>query len=125
MKEQNFGNSKQQGSVDLEKRLSAYYGPSLREQPLSEASWQKLSLQLASQEGAGRRCQVRWPFPRKTSRADIPRSLQSAYFPGSSLLIYAIMSRPLSTIAQQYTTYEILHYAYVIFPRYMLQYIYI
>jgi hypothetical protein len=78
MKEQNFGKSKQQGPFDLEKRLSAYYGPPLREQPLSASSWQNLRLQLASQEEAGRRCHFRWPFPRKRSRADVPTSLQDA-----------------------------------------------
>ena len=50
MKEKNFDKSKQQEPVDLEKRLRAYYGPQLREQPLAQASWQKLRLRLGSQE---------------------------------------------------------------------------
>ncbi|HYU74807.1 MAG TPA: hypothetical protein VEL31_19230 [Ktedonobacteraceae bacterium] len=78
MKEQKFGKSRQQGPFDLEKRLSAYYGPPLREQPLSASSWQKLRLQLASQEEAGRRCHFRWSFPRKRLQADVPTSLQEA-----------------------------------------------
>jgi len=34
---------------DLEERLTAYYGPQLREQPLSSASWQRLRSQLGPQ----------------------------------------------------------------------------
>ncbi len=77
MKEQNFGKSKQQGPFDLEKRLSTYYGPPLREQPLSASSWQNLRLQLASQEEARRK--GRWPLPRKRSRAHVPTFLQEAF----------------------------------------------
>jgi hypothetical protein len=32
--------------LELDKRLAAYYGPELREQPLSSASWQRLRSQL-------------------------------------------------------------------------------
>jgi len=78
MNEQHFGERKQQEPVDLEKRLSAYYGSALREHPLSAASWQKLRLQLAAQEEAGRRGHFRWPYPRKRSQADAPPSFHDA-----------------------------------------------
>jgi hypothetical protein len=78
MKEQNFDKSKQQEPVDLEKRLRAYYGPQLREQPLAQASWQKLRLRLGSQEEAGRRRRFSWYLPRKKSRAYVPTSIQDA-----------------------------------------------
>ena len=79
MKEQNFGKSKQQEPVDLEKRLRAYYGPQLREQPLSQTSWQNLRLRLGSQEDTGRRHHFSWRFPRKRSRAFVPTSIQDAF----------------------------------------------
>src|SRR6266496_2523763 len=79
MKEQNFGKSKQQDPVDLEKRLRAYYGPQLREQPLSQTSWQNLRLRLGSQEDTGRRHHFSWRFPRKRSRAFVPTSIQDAF----------------------------------------------
>ncbi len=78
MNEQNFGKNKQQGSFDLEERLSAYYSPVLREQPLSLSSWQNVRLRLGSQEDAGGRDRFRWPPARKRSRADVPASLQDA-----------------------------------------------
>jgi len=41
--------SKDGEQPDLEERLAAYYGPQLREQPLSSASWQRLRSQLGPQ----------------------------------------------------------------------------
>ncbi len=41
--EKNSSSGKQ---LELDKRLAAYYGPELREQPLSSASWQRLRSQL-------------------------------------------------------------------------------
>ena len=79
MKEQNFDKSKQQEPLDLEECLTAYYGPQLREQPLSQASWQNLRLRLGSQEDAGRRRRLRWHPPRKRSRADVPTYIQDAF----------------------------------------------
>ncbi len=79
MKEQNFGKSKQQEALDLEERLTAYYGPQLREQPLSQTSWQNLRLRLGSQEDARRRRGFHWRFPRKRSRAYVPESIQDTF----------------------------------------------
>jgi hypothetical protein len=79
MKEQNFDKSKQQEPVDLEKRLRAYYGPQLREQPLSQASWQQLRPRLGSQEKAERRRLRKWRLPRKKSRYYVPTSIQDAF----------------------------------------------
>ncbi|HEY6284407.1 MAG TPA: hypothetical protein VIX20_01985 [Ktedonobacteraceae bacterium] len=79
MKEQNFGKSKQQEPLDLEKRLTAYYGPQLREQPLSQASWQNLRHRLGSQEETKRRHRFSWRFLRKRSQAHVPASIQDAF----------------------------------------------
>ena len=79
MKEQNFGKSKQPEPLDLEKRLRAYYGPQLREQPLSQASWQNLRHRLGSQEDTERRHRFNWRFPRKRSQAHVPTSIQDAF----------------------------------------------
>jgi hypothetical protein len=79
MKEQNFGKSKQREPLDLEKRLTTYYGPQLRDQPLSQASWQNLRLRLGSQEDAERRHRLSWRILRKRSRAHVPTSIQDAF----------------------------------------------
>src|SRR5438876_180390 len=79
MKEQNFDKSKQQEPFDLEKRLTTYYGPQLREQPLSQASWQKLHLQLDLQEDTEQRHRFSWRFPRKRPRAYVPTTIQDAF----------------------------------------------
>jgi hypothetical protein len=79
MKEQNFGKSEQQESFDLEKRLTTFYGPQLREQPLSQASWQNLLHRLGSQEETKRRHSFRLRFPRKRSRAYVPTSIQDTF----------------------------------------------
>ena len=79
MKEQNFGKSKRQEPVDLEKRLKAYYGPQLREQLLSQTSWQNLRLRLGSQEDARRKHRLSWHLPRKRSQASVPTSIQNTF----------------------------------------------
>src|ERR1700682_4840501 len=80
MNEQNFDTSEQQEPFDLEQRLRAYYGPQLREQPLSQVSWQHLRLQLASQEGTRRRHRFHWHLRRRRSQAYVPTSIQEAFF---------------------------------------------
>ncbi len=79
MKEQNFGESKQQEPFDLEKRLTAYYGPPPRERPLPPASWENLRIRLGPQEDSRRRRGFRLPLPRKRSRASVPASIQDAF----------------------------------------------
>jgi hypothetical protein len=79
MKEQNFGKSKQQEPVDVEKRLKAYYGPQLQEQLLSQTSWQNLHLRLGSREDTGKSHRFKWRFPPKRSRAYVPTSIQDAF----------------------------------------------
>ena len=79
MKEQNFGKRKQHEPFDLEKRLTTYYGPQLREQPLSQASWQNLRHRLGSQEGTKRRHRFSLHFPRKRSQANVPTSIQDTF----------------------------------------------
>lgn len=79
MNEQNFNTSEQQELFDLEQRLTAYYGPQLREQPLSQASWQHVRLELASQEGTHRRRRFHWRLHRRRSQAYVPTSIQEAF----------------------------------------------
>ena len=79
MKEQNFGKNKQQEPFDLEKRLTTYYGPQLREQPLSQTSWQNLRYRLGSQEDTKRRHRFSLRLPRKRSRAYVPTSIQDTF----------------------------------------------
>jgi hypothetical protein len=79
MTEQNFGKSKQQEPFDLEKRLTTYYGPQLREQPLSQASWQNLRHRLGSQEDTQRRYRFSLRLPRKRSQAYVPTLIQDAF----------------------------------------------
>lgn len=79
MKEQNFDKSKQQEPFDLEKRLTTYYGPQLREQPLSQAAWQNLHHRLGSQEDTKRRHRFSLRLPRKRSQANVPTSIQETF----------------------------------------------
>ena len=79
MKEQNFDKSKQQEPLDLEERLTAYYGPQLREQPLSQTSWQNVRLRLGTQESPEPGRSFHWRFPRKRSRAYVPASIQDTF----------------------------------------------
>jgi hypothetical protein len=79
MNKQNFDKRKQQEPFDLEQRLNAYYGPPLREQPLSASSWQHLRLQLGTQKSAGRRGRFHWPLPRTRSRIEAPTTIQHAF----------------------------------------------
>jgi hypothetical protein len=85
MKEQNFEKHTQQEPVDVEQRLRAYFGPALPEQPLSSASWQRLSHQLGPQEGARQRRRIprlpriAWRLPQKRARANVPTALQDAF----------------------------------------------
>jgi hypothetical protein len=76
---QNSDKSQQQEPFDLEQRLRAYYGPQLREQPLAQATWQHLRLELSSQEGTRRRRRFHWRLPQRRSRAYVPTSIQEAF----------------------------------------------
>ena len=79
MKEQDFDKSKQSEPFDLEKHLTAYYGPQLREHPLSQTSWQELRHRLGSQEDAKRRHRFHLRFSRKRSQAYVPASIQDTF----------------------------------------------
>ncbi len=52
--------SVKRGREDLDERLSAYYGPMLREQPLPPSAWQDLRSHLKSHNSMHRH--VRWPW---------------------------------------------------------------
>ena len=79
MKEHDFDTNEQTGSTDLEQRLRAYYGPQLREQPLSQASWQHLRRQLGPQEGSRRRRRFHLICTSRRSRANVPIAIQHAF----------------------------------------------
>src|SRR5579859_7179355 len=79
MKEHDFDLNQQAGSTDLEQRLRTYYGPQLREQPLSQASWQHLRLQLGAQESPRQRRSFHLIFASRRSRAYVPIAIQHAF----------------------------------------------
>src|SRR5260370_39143083 len=54
--EKNSSSGKQ---LELDKRLAAYYGPELREQPLSSASWKRLRSQLNTRRSTRHRQRLR------------------------------------------------------------------
>src|SRR6266568_4846904 len=68
----------QREQAGLEKRLSAYYGPELREQPLPESSWIRLSSTLGPQTSSRR-----WRIPRlhirRVQRRSVPAYIQTAF----------------------------------------------
>ena len=65
--------------LELDKRLAAYYGPELRKQPLSEASWQRLRSQLVSQHSTRRQhnLRLRGRFYRRNSF--VPRDVAATF----------------------------------------------
>lgn len=79
MNEHDFDTNEQAGSSDLEQRLRTYYGPQLREQPLSQASWQHVRLQLGAQEDPRRRRRFHRLFASRRSRAYVPATIQEAF----------------------------------------------
>jgi hypothetical protein len=69
-----------QEQVDLEKRLSAYYGPALRGQPLPASSWLRLRSKLGSQSASSRRWRVpRLHIPRRPRRRSPPAYVSTAF----------------------------------------------
>lgn len=79
MKEHDLNTNEQTGSSDLEQRLRAYYGPQLREQPLPQASWQHLRLQLDTQEVPRQSHRFHLMFASRRSRANVPIAIQHAF----------------------------------------------
>ncbi len=87
MKEHNTGTGKQREPLDVEQRLAAYYGPPLPEQPLSQAAWQNLRLQLAAPDRTGRtgrtgrrrHMRMRLHLPRKRFHSGVPIFIQDAF----------------------------------------------
>jgi hypothetical protein len=61
--------------VDLERRLTAYYGPALSEQPLSQTSWERLRSQLHS----GHPLKRRFHLSKKRSQAAVPTHIQETF----------------------------------------------
>lgn len=78
---------------NLDKRLSAYYGPELREQPLPESSWLRVRTHLGPQRSSKRQRLRRWhtmlhprlrPIGRRVHRRPIPAHIRDAF----SRLVY-------------------------------------
>src|SRR5690348_6911159 len=65
----------QREQTDLEKRLSAFYGPELREQPLPASSWLRLRSKLGAQPSSSRR----WRMPHFHIHQRIHRRTPPAY----------------------------------------------
>jgi len=74
--EKSSGSGKQQ---ELDKRLAAYYGPELREQPLSSASWQRLRSQLVSQQAMRRRHKLRLRGRWHRQQSSLPAYVQETF----------------------------------------------
>ncbi len=84
---------------DLEERLAAYYGPQLREQPLSSASWENLRSQLDPQRPPKRRRVFRpRSFWRRSDRSD-PEYIRETF---SRIMHEARVSYPLSLLQCSY-----------------------
>jgi hypothetical protein len=78
MNEGNFFDKESRQEVDLDQRLSAYYGPPLREQPLVSSSWQALCTQLPLRRSFKR--QLMYMFRRRPTRRDtVPTFIQDAF----------------------------------------------
>ena len=78
---------------NLDKRLSAYYGPELQEQPLPESSWLRVRTHLGPQRSAKRQRSRRWhtlhhlrlrSLGRRVRRGPIPATIRDAF----SRLVY-------------------------------------
>ena len=78
---------------NLDKRLSVYYGPELREQPLPESSWQRVRSDLGPQRSSKRQRLRGWstihhprlrPIRRRVHRRTIPANIRDAF----SRLVY-------------------------------------
>ena len=66
--------------ADLEKRLSAYYGPGLREQPLPASSWLRLRSKLGSQSSSSHRWRMsRWHIYRHIHHRSTPAYVSTAF----------------------------------------------
>lgn len=61
--------------VDLERRLTAYYGPALPEQPLSQTSWERLRSQLRG----GHPLKRQFHLSKKRSQAAVPIHIQETF----------------------------------------------
>lgn len=79
MYEWNSEESRQREGVDLESRLTAFYGPNLPEQPLPQSAWLRLQANLGSQH-APKRIHLRRVVHRRNLRSKrVPGYIQEAY----------------------------------------------
>lgn len=78
MNEKSTGESKHQ-QADLDTRLKAYFGPELREQPLSSLSWTRLRSRLGRRRVLYRPFVQRWRLRRIVRRFTLPNDVLDAY----------------------------------------------
>ena len=80
MQEWSSANKKTDAHIDIEERLSAYYGPPLPEQPLPSSSWMHLSSQLSSRRPTRRWLRPKWRITqRQRARLTPPLYIQEAF----------------------------------------------
>lgn len=84
---------------DLEERLAGYYGPRLREQPLSSASWERLRSQLGPQRHPRRRRMLRSRSFWRRSKPSVPEYIRETL---SRIMHEARVSYPLSLLQCSY-----------------------
>jgi len=75
MEAKNSGGEDRREKVDLERRLTAYYGPALPEQPLSERSWERLRHQMGVQHPLKRR----FHFSKRRSQVGAPTHIRETF----------------------------------------------
>src|SRR5260370_31563218 len=79
MNEENPAEKEQGKRTNLEERLTAFYGPSLPEQPLPPSSWQVLRSQLGARRSPRFRFMRRWHVRRARGGGRLPAFVQTAF----------------------------------------------
>ena len=95
---------------NLDKRLSAYYGPELQEQPLPESSWLRVRTHLGPQRSSKRQRLWRWhtlhrlrlrPRGRRVHRRPIPANIRDAF---SRLVYETRQAHPVPSLRCSFTS---------------------
>jgi len=95
---------------NLDKRLSAYYGPELQEQPLPESSWLRVRTHLGPQRSSKRQRLWRWhtihrlrlrPRGRRVRRRPIPANIRDVF---SRLVYETRQAHPVPSLRCSFTS---------------------
>lgn len=78
MQQWSSDDKKTDAHMDIDERLSAYYGPTLPEQPLAPSSWSRLSSQLPSRRPGRRWLRLPWRLAQRRANRTLPFSVQEA-----------------------------------------------